>query len=186
MVIDAIQLCVFVCSLKVSTLCASCMHCLFIHLVMYVCDHMLSDESDNTSNLFWIRQVLENTSKRWRSDKTIDPDLFTALNVSLTCDPPCPPEHMWPRDCQHDPTNKIVQFDISAVRPAPNITVFQALPFDLYKHNSGGYCRHEYQGPPLASFNNRTKRTCLIKEQQLTSAFIDCLTTDPTKLYTQK
>ena len=139
-----------------------------------------------SSNLFWTRHVLENTAKRWQREESVDPDLLTAFNMTHNCDPPCPPEHMWSRDCKHDTDTKILQFSISAIQPTPNVTVFQALPFELYRKTEDGYCRFVYQGPPLASFNNKTKQTCLIKEQQLTSAFIECLTTDPRQLFVRQ
>lgn len=139
-----------------------------------------------TSNLFWVRQVTEQTGRRWQTGKSIHPELLEVLNITQVCDPPCPPGHMWPKNCRFDPKSQILQLGLTAVRPMPNITVYEALPFDLYQSTAEGYCRFEYHGPPLTTFDNSTRKTCLIKEQQLTSAFVECLTANPQQFFTKQ
>lgn len=136
-------------------------------------------------NLLWIRHSLESTARRWKKDQSIDRDFFSALNISLPCDE-CQPELMFTKECVHDPSDQTVFFTFSAMRPEKDLKVFKAIPFDLYEETEEGFCRFEFNGPPLAIWYPIERKACMAKEQQLTSSIVECLSTNPSNLFQQR
>lgn len=122
--------------------------------IMYNLPNVFLLVSHLASEFVTIRTQMEKIGQNWKAN-IFDPSIFTIFNVTLPCQPNCPPQFIKPVKCKLDRGTQIIHIFADSKDVDPFTTILSADPFTLFRpiKNSDFVCPFVYKGPPTVIFN---------------------------------